>query len=248
MSVPFTTVILFFNKSALTLRCLKSVYQAGLSENSILLVDNGSTPETASSIHSSTKAPVLRLENNAGFAKGMNLGLRHCFSDLATQWVLALSNDTELQPSFEVDFCNFLSEITNIEAPTILGPAVYHLQSKTLAYTHGRFSKELAGFSALSHQVAQEQRVPIVPPFYYPAAATLWNRRAFEALGGFNERFYCYWEDVDLSYRCAQSGVRLLPAPGLHVYHQGKGTTSGKKHYVSAFHQGEQTFRRLWDL
>jgi len=58
------------------------------------------------------------------------------------------------------------------------------------------------------------------------AAAAMWSRKDFEALRGFEERFFCYGEDVDLALRHRLCGGRCVTVAGAVVHHMGSGTTS----------------------
>ncbi len=229
MKARITTVILFFNKPAMTTRCIASVTQAAAhltpSRHQLLLVDNGSVVPHVG------PAKIVRLDSNLGFARGMNAGLRAAFTDPSTHLVLLLSNDIELG----IDFFEMLERLPVTASPTIWCPSVYFLADRTkAAYTHGRLEQATG---ALSHHF-DAALTEITFPDYYPAAATLWNRAAFERLSGFNERYFCYWEDVELSWRCKQAGVRLAATPALRVHHLGRGTTGGRKSYSGHFDRG----------
>ncbi|MBI3555728.1 MAG: glycosyltransferase family 2 protein [Deltaproteobacteria bacterium] len=189
------------------------------------MIDNGSV------IPYSGTEPTVRLDPNQGFSRGMNAGLRAAFANSTTDSVLLLSNDAELA----ADFFAALELLPQTPAPVILCPAVYYLSDRSKpAYTHGKLEKVTG---ALSHHF-DPAMTQIQFPDYYPAAATLWNRAAFERLGGFDERYFCYWEDVELSLRCQQLAVQLLPAPTLRIHHLGRGTTGGKKSYSGHFERG----------
>ena len=231
MEPQITTVILFFNKPAMTARCIASVTQAtqhlGPERHHLLLVDNGSMVAHAGA------ANVVRLETNQGFARGMNAGLEAAFANPAVDAVLLLSNDIELA----ADFFENLEQLSATPEPVIRCPAVYFLADRAkTAYTHGRLERQAGVLSHHFDAAVTEIRFPD----YYPAAATLWNRAAFERLGGFNEQYFCYWEDVELSWRCQQLGVRLTPTPSLVVHHLGRGTTGGKKSYSEHFKRGRE--------
>ena len=74
------------------------------------------------------------------------------------------------------------------------------------------------------------------------AAAALYRRSAFEALGGFEESFFCYCEDIDLGYRLRLAGGRVVQAAGARVLHEGSGVT-GKRSDFTIYH-GHRN--RIW--
>ena len=82
-------------------------------------------------------------------------------------------------------------------------------------------------------------RVRPVPPegevFAPCAAACLWRRERFLALGGFEERFFCYGEDVDLGYRHRLAGGVSVQVPDAVVLHEGSGIT-GRRSDFTTYH------------
>src|SRR5262249_54470677 len=67
------------------------------------------------------------------------------------------------------------------------------------------------------------------------AAAALYQRMAFEAVGGFDERYFCYFEDVDLGFRLRLKGYRPVYVPGAVVTHVSSGI-SGYRSDFAVYH------------
>jgi GT2 family glycosyltransferase len=68
------------------------------------------------------------------------------------------------------------------------------------------------------------------------AAAALYDRQAFIDLGGFYERFFCYYEDVDLGFRLRLSGHRAILAPRARVRHVGSASSGGRHSDFAVYH------------
>jgi GT2 family glycosyltransferase len=68
------------------------------------------------------------------------------------------------------------------------------------------------------------------------AAAALYRRSALLEVGGFDEDFFCYVEDVDLGFRLRLAGYRCLYVPLSVAHHIGSGTTGGKNSDFSVYH------------
>jgi GT2 family glycosyltransferase len=235
----------------MTIRALESLSGVILKNpfdviHNILLVDNGSTEDQLKNVEkkaaelNKNKIFDIRITSitpNRGFGGGMNHGLRECFSNGADK-VLALSNDVEIDGDF---FINVL-KINNGNA--VLCPHTYFLMDKTKpSYSFGEVHFH-ENEPALSHGFDLSKK-EIVFPFYYPAAALIWSKSAFEKSGGFNEIFYCYWEDVELSLRLSKLGVPLISDPSLKIYHLGRGTTAGKKSYFEHFLKGKEIIKKM---
>jgi GT2 family glycosyltransferase len=93
------------------------------------------------------------------------------------------------------------------------------------------------------HAAADAPREP-VEVFTACAAAALYRRDAFEALGGFDERYFCYFEDVDLGARLRARGGRVVLEPRAVVRHVG----SASSDTISGFAEYHGTRNRLWTL
>lgn len=79
------------------------------------------------------------------------------------------------------------------------------------------------------------QRSPY-PVFSVCAAAALYRRSAFEQVGGFDEDFFCYGEDVDLGFRLRLAGYEAIQVPGAKVVHIGSALTGGRRSGFSVFY------------
>jgi GT2 family glycosyltransferase len=218
----------------MTQRCLQSVKNSlGSQTYPVFLVDNGST----NGVMGKTCPDDIRLESNQGFSRGMNAALKHAFAKEEIQWCLLLSNDTELPKDFYMQLLPSLRSDTR----KIYCPEVYYLSDRTKpAYTHGTL--DLEQFK-LSHHF-DEHCDEILFPNYYPAAVTIWGREAWNQLQGFNENYFCYWEDVELSHRCTREKIPLCALHTVRVHHLGQGTTKGKSNTASHFDAGREMLRR----
>ena len=246
------SVILFYNKPKLTKKCLDSVFvaisnakQISDIRHRIILVDNGSQGSALKEVQEYilNRSPgvivdFVSLSPNQGFSKGMNAGLNRAFHDQQeVDFVCAFSNDVEVP----LDFFENLASIPLSSGAFILCPQVYYLMDRTrLAYTYG--SLDLATMTLMHHQSTDLNEV--VFPQYYPAAATIWTPSAYQRLGGFDERFFCYWEDVSLSLWAKLKEVRLRLLPQLQIHHFGRGTTGGKSVYNQHFMKGRELLTR----
>lgn len=68
------------------------------------------------------------------------------------------------------------------------------------------------------------------------AAAALYRRSALRAVGGFDEDYFCYVEDVDLGFRLRLAGHKALYVPDAVVHHVGSGTTGGQHSDFAVYH------------
>jgi GT2 family glycosyltransferase len=85
--------------------------------------------------------------------------------------------------------------------------------------------------------------IPLSEVFSPCGAAMMIDRRLFQEMGGFDERFFCYCEDVDLGYRLRLMGEPVVLAAEAGVSHEGSVSTGGRRSDFSMYHGARN---RLW--
>ena len=220
--VPVSIVIPVFNQLELTRKCLEKVAaHAPPGTCEVIVVDNGSTDDTAAFLRPQSEANILRLisnEKNLGFARACNQGA----AAARGKYVLFLNNDTEVHAGWLAPL------IQTAEAD----PGVGALGSKLL-YPDGTIQHagvvllddRAHGDPLRAHHILsrQPQDLPAAnEPKVCPAltAACLFvPRDVFEQVGGFDEEFWNGYEDVDLCFRISAAGKRLVYQPASVVTH-----------------------------
>jgi GT2 family glycosyltransferase len=125
----------------------------------------------------------------------------------------------------------FASELRQADDPSRLDGAgdAYHVSGLAWRIGHGRPAPD------------RQQPGEVFGPC---AAAALVRRDAFEDVGGFDGRFFCYLEDVDLAFRLRLRGHRCIYVPGARVLHVGGGTTSPRSAF--AVYHGHRNLVWAW--
>lgn len=194
----FEIVILSYNHPEHTARCVQSVLDVIKKmtiDKKIFLIHNGSEKKHTQQLMSQFDASLVEhivIESNKGFSGGANYGLKKTFTDLDTDWILFLTNDTELVTLGPPPTESGLFSITlhkrklNGSIDSIMGS----IDLKCGQLKHIQSQSEL---SILSNQ---PNHVP-----YVPGTAFWIHKDIFSTTSGFDECFHTYWEDVDLSYR-----------------------------------------------
>lgn len=210
-----------------TMACLTSLTAITYPSFSIIVVDNGSTDGTNETVAAWSRQHldvlVIRHEQNLGFTKGCNVGIRHAL-DSGAQYVLLLNNDTETTP----DFLTILVDAAESDAQIgITGPKVYRFGSeKTIDSTGVRAIPWLAQPFLLGHgeeDAGQYDRRRSVP--YVTGCALLIKRTVMEQIGLLDEDYTNYFEDFDWGYRAARQGYRLMYIPEAIIWHKGSQTS-----------------------
>lgn len=228
-------VVVNWNSGALLARCLDSVAGAvtgGVRVETVVVVDNASTDGSADRI-STTGIPVTLLRNsqNKGFAAACNAGAGATEAPV----MLFLNPDTELSQTSLEPPLRFLTEPLS-HSTAIVGIRLTNLDGST--------QRSCARFPTPARMVGLSLGLDRVMPWLVPAhfmrewdhdgsryvdqtigAFLMMRRRHFNRLGGFDERFFLYMEDVDLALRARRAGLRSYYLHLATARHAGGGTT-----------------------
>jgi hypothetical protein len=223
-----SVVVVSWNVKALLAGCLDSLYQQGPDDLEVLVIDNASTDGTPAMLSESyPQVRVLESQRNLGFGAANNLGIRQCRG----QYVLLLNPDTVLKPGAIAALLGFLQAhpAAGAVGPKILNP-------------DGSLQYSCSPAPTLQSEASRLLHLPgMRPDGYYPmegwdqqqphrtqvllGACLLLPRQALEQVGGFDEEYFMYSEEVDLCYRLAQAGWELYWHPAAQVVHYGGQST-----------------------
>jgi GT2 family glycosyltransferase len=196
----------------------------------VVVADNGSADGSVE--HLREHFPWVRtvaLGRNHGFAEGNNLALRHAHGDL----IALLNNDTRPHPGWLSELVRVLladGTVGGVASKILLRDEPGVLNSSGLVLLRdGRGADR--GFRRPDR--GQFERTEEV--FGACGASVLLRRAMIEDVGFFDPRFFMYYEDLDLAWRCRLRGWRFLFAPGSRVDHA-HCATSGESSPFFVFH------------
>ena len=215
-----TVIILNWCNEILTTDCIRSVLSSDYDALKVLLVDNGSSDSSPKRLQESfPDIEFLQTGRNLGYAGGNNRGIEQALKSKA-DYVLILNNDTVLD-------CRAVSQLvraTEVGDGKIGGVCpkiLYHDQPERIWYAGGEFSP-IKGLGLhwrdgkLDHPDNVERVREIT---FMTGACCLLSAEVLIELGGFDEDFFAYVEDADLSLRIKQAGYQLLYQPSARVLH-----------------------------
>ena len=227
-----SVIIVNWNGQHFLERCLIALMSQTVQPHEIFLVDNASSDN---SLEIARRFPAVRLlvQNlNTGFARGNNLAIQA--TSVESEWIALLNPDAFADPRWleallvaaesNPEFDLFDSKLVKAADPTMLdgiGDA-YHLSGLVWRMGHG---EPVLTFTDNEREV-----------FSPCAAAALYRRRALSEVGGFDEDYFCYGEDVDLGFRLRLAGYRCLYVPQSVAHHVGSGTTGGQHSDFSTYY------------
>jgi GT2 family glycosyltransferase len=218
-------VIPSWNSAGLLPRCLGSLVGQGV-EVETMVVDNGSGDGTVAYLEREG-VPHVSLPRNVGFAAAVNLGASRVEADT----VLALNADTVLEPGAAGLLLDALGadrslggvqpRILQLEEGRAGDPAAARLYSAGQALTRDGRAFELGAGEPQSPSHLHAAEV-----FGVCGAACLLRRELFDELGGYDGRYFAFYEDVDLNVRARIAGWSFGYVPKAVVWHLGNASWS----------------------
>ncbi len=199
----------------------------------VVLVDNGSSDDSVELAR--RKLPgvkVVELGENLGFGRAINRAVAEVPGDP----VILLNNDAVPEPRFVEALLEGLGEGVDSVAGVLLQERAPELIDSAGVVA----DSTLMGFDYL-HGDPAEAAATAAAPLGPTGGAALYRREAFEAVGGFDERIFLYYEDLDLVLRLAAGGGRCRLAPdarALHAYSASLGAASARKYGWTGWSRG----------
>jgi N-acetylglucosaminyl-diphospho-decaprenol L-rhamnosyltransferase len=203
-------------------------------EVDVVVVDNGSSDGSAELVRERfPEAKLVELGANLGFGPALNRGVAaHPEADP----VILLNDDAAPEPGF----VEALLEQLDGGAESVAGVMVQEADPGRIDSAGVVADHTLMGFDYLHGEpVAAAARAP--DPLGPTGGAALYRRAAFDAVGGFDERIFLYYEDLDLALRLAARGGRTRLAPearAVHAYSASLGAASPDKYAATGWSRG----------
>jgi N-acetylglucosaminyl-diphospho-decaprenol L-rhamnosyltransferase len=232
---PLATIIVVSHNSARWLARMSAAIAAQTETRwRLVMVDNASRADERPKLGDlPTPSSLIQSEHNLGFAAGNNLAAR----DADTPYLVFLNPDAFPEPTW---------------LATLISTAERHPRAVAIGSTQIRADTNLfdgtgdvlhaSGIAyRSSYGRPRDGTPPLGETFSACAAAMLVRREAFEAVGGFDEDYFCFFEDVDLGFRLRLRGGQILQSPDAVVAHVGGGSTGARSPFAD-FHGARNRF------
>ena len=215
-------------------RLLDSLARQTITSRTIV-VDNAAPVGVAELVARHEFAEHLRLEENVGFGRAVNLAAAQSDTDA----LVLVNDDCVCEPRFVEELATALDPAAGVVMAA--GVLVEAHDSETVDTAGMELDETLLVFDYLNgmpvSSLGPETPAPIGPC----AAAAAFDRTAFAEAGGFDENLFAYWEDVDLVLRLVRAGGRCALAPAARATHEHSatlGSGSREKNYLTGFGRG----------
>ena len=228
-------VIVNYNAGKYLRPCIDSLLSQTLTSFECILVDNGSTDGSLETLPKlDARFKIIKAGENLGFAVANNRAAKLASAD----WLALLNPDAFARPDW---LKNGLRARSLLPKTAMVGSTQY------LALEPDKFDglgdeyhafgiAWRAGFGQAAHEIFDRET------FGPCGAGAFYDRRLFQALGGFDESFFCYHEDVDLAFRMRLAGYKCIQSADTIIDHVSS-AISGRASDFAVYHG---TRNRIW--
>ncbi len=233
-------IILNYNGGEDTLECMESVSRIDKGNNTvkILLVDNGSNDGSVAKIRDKySDAIIIENKENLGFTGGNNEGIRYALKSGA-DYIMLLNNDTTVDRGLLVNM------MKGFDSKLVGGvvPKIYF--SKGSEYHKGRYEKKdlgnviwySGGIMDWENLIGKNRGVDEVDLGQYDTedftelatgCCFLLSAKAINKVGAFDDKYFLYYEDADLSQRLKKSKFKIKYMPNAFLWHKNAKSSGG---------------------
>ena len=232
-SPTFSIIIPCFNAELYIRNCLISILKSSFSNYEIIVVDDGSTDNSAKLINSlansKTIIKLISLTKNIGPARARNLGV----SKAKGKYLVFLDADTEIEK-------NCLQAIATMFSKN---PKIGALQTKLVKgksnqiESLGHFLSPFGFPYEVGTENNRKENQKKMPIFAARSAGMAIKKDLFQKIGGFDEDYFIYGEETDLCWRVRLSGSKIYYLPKAKVHHFQKSTLNKKTNF-RIFYEG----------
>lgn len=206
--LPLAAVIVNWNGGPRLVRCVRSLLASRPRPSEIVVIDNASTDGSARRLQSCERVTVIEAGTNLGFAAGANAGAAATKAPL----VVFLNPDVRLEQNALAALANALH---GDPRAGVVGPE--------LRNPDGTLQNRGIAVDPTGHPVGAEGDAV----FFVSGCCLAVRRELFETLGGFDDDYFMFAEDLDLCWRAQLLGRSVRAVPSAVAYHDGGASISG---------------------
>lgn len=237
-------VVLHFGEEKNTMDCLRSIDKLKINEFGLLtiVIDNEPkkefSPPTGGSEFKARELEIIQNKENLGFSGGNNVGIRYALKNNA-DYTLILNNDTIVDKNLVLELVKVVQsdEHIGIVVPKIYFAKGYEFhkdrykeseKGKVIWYAGGVMDwRNVIGVHRGVDEVDNGQYEEVQETDFASGCCMFVKREIFEKIGFFDEKYFLYYEDNDLSQRLKRAGFRIVYSPKAVLWHKNAGSAGG---------------------
>ena len=210
-------IIVTWNTAQITLKCVQTINKF-LNNPEIIIVDNGSEDNTVELLSKEKNVKIIENKANLGFSKANNIGLHYA----TKEYLLFMNSDIELIDDSINDLFKYFKDKENIGiiGPKFLNPdltpqaSVFPKQSALNAFKEFYLNQK----NSYSKYIPNTEKPTKV--WAVSGGCILTRKSFFESIGGWNEKYFFYFEDMDLCRKINKLGKDIMYFPKCQIIHR----------------------------
>ena len=220
-------IIVNWNGQRFLKDCLDSINKQNYRNFDIFLVDNNSTDGSLEIARNYKNIKVIRNKQNLGFARGNNVGIKRALKE-GYKFIVLVNYDTVADESW----------LENLVKRAEHNPEIGAVQSKILLSSSNCINTtggelHFLGFSYCGNYKSKDIYHDVGDIPLFSGASVLISAEALKKAGLFDESFFMYMEDADLSWRIRQLGYKIMFEPKSVIYHKYSFSKNKNKFYYA---------------
>jgi len=220
-------IIVNWKKHDFTLKCIESLLNSSYTNFKIILVDNECQNGVLDELRKNEKIHIIKNENNEGFARANNQGIRYSLKN-GFDYVLLLNNDTVIKS----DLLELLIKQSNNLNQKIIQPLILNYDGSEIWNAGGTINNFFGTFRTLK-KGESFKNFKSISNFtnWFTGCCVLLKTEIFNDVGYFDERFFAYYEDVDFSIRLKSNGYKIALMNDSYLQHFGSASSKSANNY-----------------
>lgn len=230
-----------WNGAEMLAKCLSSLEKQTV-KTEIIVVDNGSSDNSTETVKKNfPNVRLIKNFKNLGFAGGVNKGIKQAMGT-DHEFIALFNNDATAEPDW---LEKLLSRIETDEMLGIVTGKLMRDDKKHFDSTGDFYSTWGIPFPRGRNQQDLSQYDKSEEVFGASGGASVYRSKMLEEIGLFDERFFAYYEDVDVSFRARLAGWKIAYEPSAVAYHK-VGATSEKLGPFTRYHSVKNFHLLYW--
>jgi len=244
MSHKKSIIILAWNNWKMTKACLKSLKSTQLINTQVIVLNNGSSDETASELENIDWIKTVNLKENLGFVRGNNEAVKHTDADSD---IVLINSDMLFEQEdwlLELEKTAYKNQQTGIVGCRLLDEKRQLTHAGTLIMPETMWGQQMDS-GRVEEDINQFNQDRVVQGVIFAVAYI--KRNVYDLLGGLCEDFHSYFEDTDFCLKASQSGFDTVCCGAVTLIHNQHGSTQGNASFRNKlFSQSRSIFSKKW--
>ena len=238
-------LVLDWNGGNLLYDCIESILKSNYDNFRITIIDNGSNDTSISRIKKSFKnIDYILIDSNLGYSSGYNYAFNKLNKEDDSDYFFLLNNDTLLKKN---TIKNLIKGTCVFGPDNIFGPKILNESTGNIWYGGGKLSRltMLASHIGINKKESSTKLKSMKTDFV-SGCAMLLPKKIIDLLGGFNQSYEFYYEDVDLCLRAKHKGYSSFFINDSIVFHKISSSMGGRYSFLKIKHKLKSTLKYLY--